>query len=429
MTDPDTKISSLPLPGSLFSVQCRHCGQKFEKLNTDSFSVIECPYCGCPDYQGRANHSQSILAERQYQRFVAQKKSRKTNSQPPKHKSKGQQIKTQCRYCEESFLKIDTEIFSLITCPNCGCPDYQGNVRPSQIVLFESKYQEFLSRREKAQTSPPEKSSKLSSTNTPDSRAEPSSTEKIIRQESSHKTKEIPVITPHSSTSLPTPRKQQKTSTPSDSPFSEIQSSPSQDILARIGELNTRVNKLEQENQELKKALQHIEQVNKALQGQIRQSLDRVNQDIKKELTSIENQIRGLEKDESSQSKPLKSRSLPGGISVEMTDQTVRDCLNNNHQNIIFEERRNGRYWIKTIRGSYNNETVFYLMLRGNINFTPESLVFIQVCFEIKNPENPSRQFEIIRPAFVEPITSSKEWTLLKRGKLEFLSSQEDDHV
>jgi hypothetical protein len=40
------------------SVECLSCAKSFYREKTTKFTLIACPYCGCPRYQGSLNNQQ-----------------------------------------------------------------------------------------------------------------------------------------------------------------------------------------------------------------------------------------------------------------------------------------------------------------------------------------------------------------------------------
>jgi len=437
MSDSDRERS--PLPATSISTLCRYCGQEYSKLNVEPFLLIKCPHCQCPDYQGKANRSQHILIDTKYQEFLTEKGESNPGrigsdvSHNRDETQTGTVFPTLCRYCSQEYSKLNVDYFALIECPHCGCPDYQGKANRSQHILVEFKYENFL-----------------------------------VEKGESDRIKTRPVITPNTSDTPLTPINRKTDSISPDSPVDNIETSSNPAILVRINQLEDQVHQLNTENQELKQALQKAQDDHMTLKNQVRQSLKGLYQITTTRLVNLEKQIAELEGNGQSRNRPLKQTALTDGVSAEMTNQTVNDdqymslytpselddtsnpfnvdaipdpfavemteqsvmnCLNNQHKRILFERKRTGRYWIHPIQDAPGEDPIYHLGLKPDECLTQDRLLFVKSCFHVAHEERDSFSFQMIRPAIVKPVNYGDAWELLERGQIERLPSQDTNHA
>jgi hypothetical protein len=409
--------NSPPLPGTSIPTLCRYCGETYSKLNVDHFSLIECPHCQCPDYQGKASRLQRALVDEKYKVFLAEK------GEP-----------------DRSRMGSDVS-------HNRGETQTEAVSRNVINGVRQKISQERLG--EKSPATP------RAAEHTPYGRLYPALFQDVLAQ-IGKLNQEIQGL------------KDQNQSLSPDSPEDDIKTSSNQAILTRINQLEDQVRRLKTENQELKQALQKAHDDHMILKNQVRQSLKGLYQITTTRLVNLEQKIAELEGNSQSRNQPLKQTSLtdkiaaemtdqivnvdqhmplhtpsrlddiinpsnldsiPDLFAVEMTEQSVINCLNNQHNRILFERKRTGRYWIHPIQEIPGENPIYHLGLKPDECLTQDRLLFVKSCFHVAHEERDGPNFRMIRPAIVQPVNYGDAWELSERGQIERLPSQDTNHA
>ena len=300
----------------------------------------------------------------------------------------------ECLSCGKNFYREKTNKFTLIACPYCGCPHSQG--------AFFIGNETFLKQKQinaKAEVEVQKKQEKNS-----EDWAE--WIKKLVEHKISDVTRKIEEDNKGLREKIEKLQKQLQESKPNEQ-ISETSNQVNQELLMRLDRLEEQLHHQYREHQATHQQIYRYE----------RQILD-----LSERLAKI-SQIQ--QKHEALLDKPVAvsdvSKPELNLIPVDMTEETVHNCLNNNRDVILFQNKGTGRYWVKPMQDGENDTKIYYLVCKKTVKFTLESLTLVQSCFEFENPDAPSSQVEITLPAIVSLSGPGNTWQLVKCGKLSFI--------
>ncbi len=351
----------------------------------------------------------------------------------------GTSIPTLCRYCGETYSKLNVDHFSLIECPHCQCPDYQGKASRLQRALVDEKYKVFL-----AEKGEPDRSRMGSdvSHNRGETQTEAVSRNVIngVRQKISQERL--------GEKSPATPRAAEHT------PYGRLYPALFQDVLAQIGKLNQEIQGLKDQNQSLTNRVMILQRdvtdLKAILQGQT------ISEQLHGQPIELESSYDDWDQDHH-QWEPLRTPAWLddynhlekaavqnfmanyGPIEASLTQDSLSNDWVGRQEPIYFEENTSSSsYWFILVDPSEGSRAIYYSVLsKRKFRLTDGVIGPIRSSFlcrvqgeEDDDSFSPNRvklsEFRVIYPAIVEKLPDSR-WRLEQQGILDFPAVSSDE--
>ncbi|MGB3788283.1 MAG: hypothetical protein WA949_09740 [Phormidesmis sp.] len=114
-------------------------------------------------------------------------------------------------------------------------------------------------------------------------------------------------------------------------------------------------------------------------------------------------------------------------LSVEQTENSLRNYLQGSSRTIQLEANAAGKYWVISSKTADSAIYKHYLLLRKDIPINEHRLTTVHACFLVhdQSAAKTKNGFDLVSPAIVELRPDTGLWTLMKKGEIRFKADEQ----